>query len=221
MYVMVVGCGRIGFHLARALLASDNEVVVIERDTRRGEEAAEQLGSVVIASDGTEPSVLREAGANRCDVFVSTTGVDATNLAACQVAKWSFRVPKTVAVVTDPDHVPLFRSLGVDVNISTTDLILANIEEEIPASALIHVLPMLGGGKGVVGVKVPADSAAVGRSVRELAIPPGTAVAVVIGRDGALRTIDDDLRLEADDEVVAITTPDQEEDLWHVLTSGG
>ncbi len=128
MYVIVVGCGRIGFHLARALLASDNEVVVIERDTRRGEEAAEQLGSVVITSDGTEPSVLREAGANRCDVFVSTTGVDATNLAACQVAKWSFRVPKTVAVVTDPDHVPLFRSLGVDVNISTTDLILSNIE---------------------------------------------------------------------------------------------
>ena len=63
MYVIVVGCGKIGYYLTRALLASNNEVVVIERDSRRSEMAADEFGSIMVASDGTEPTVLREAGA--------------------------------------------------------------------------------------------------------------------------------------------------------------
>ena len=220
MYVIVIGCGKIGFHLTRALLATNNEVVAIESDAHRGEQVSELLGSVVITSDGTEPSVLREAGAARCDLLVATTGSDAANLAACQVAKWSFHVAKTISVVTDPDHVSLFKSLGVDVAISTTDLILSHIEEEMPASALVHLLPLLSGNRGVVGVRVPPDAAAVGRSLREIPMPPGAAVAVVIGKDGELRPTNDDLRLNADDEVVVITTPEQEEQLWQALTGG-
>jgi trk system potassium uptake protein TrkA len=130
MFVIVVGCGKIGYQLSRALLAADHEVVVLERDSRRAARAAEELGSVVISSDGTEPTVLTEAGVTRCQLLIATTGQDATNLVACQVAKRTFHVPQTIAVVTDPDHVALFKRLGVDVTISTTELILSHIEEE-------------------------------------------------------------------------------------------
>lgn len=220
MYAIVVGCGKIGYYLTRALLASHNEVVVIERDSRRSEMAADEFGSIMVASDGTEPTVLREAGARRCDLLISTTGSDATNLMACQVAKSEFSVPKVIAVVSDPDHVPLFKSLGIDVTISTTEIILTHIEEELPGGSLVHLLPLQGAANSIVCVRVPSDSPAVGMDLAHVGMPPGTALAAVVNKNGELRPVDGDLLLEADDEVVAITPPDKEDQLWKALTGG-
>ena len=220
MYVIVIGCGKIGYHLTRALLAGGNEVVVIERDARRAESATEEFGSIVVASDGTEPTVLGEAGAKRCDVLISTTGADATNLVACQVAKWSFDVARVIAVVTDPDHVPLFKTLGVDVAVSTTELILSHMEEELTGGGVVHLLPLHGAKTTIVSVRVPPGSPAIGRELSGLPTPPGATLAAVIGKDGQPRTIGDGLRLEAGDEVLAITPPEQEHELWRALTGG-
>ncbi len=220
MYVIVVGCGKIGYHLTRALLSADNEVVVIERDAHRAEAATEEFGGIVVASDGTEPTVLREAGAKRCDVLISTTGQDATNLVACQVGKRSFDIPRVIAVVTDPDHVPLFKSLGVDVAVSTTELILSHVEEELTGGGVVHLLPLHGATTTVVSVRVPAGSPAIGRELSGVATPPGATLAAVIGKDGQPRTIGGGLRLQAGDEVLAITPPEQEDELWRALTGG-
>ena len=220
MYAIVIGCGKIGYHLTRALLASGNEVVVIERDARRAESATEEFGSIVVASDGTEPTVLGDVGAERCDVLISTTGADATNLVACQVGKWSFDIARVIAVVTDPDHVPLFKTLGVDVAVSTTELILSHMEEELTGGGVVHLLPLHGATATVVSVRVPPGSPAIGRELSALATPPGATLAAVIGKDGQPRTISNGLRLEAGDEVLAITPPEQEGELWRALTGG-
>lgn len=220
MFVIVVGSGKIGYHLSRALLAADHEVVVIERDSQRAAAMTDELGSIVISSDGTEPNVLSEAGAARCQMLISTTGQDATNLVACQVAKQTFNVPRTIAMVTDPDHVPLFKRLGVDVTISTTELILSHIEEELPGGPLVHVLPLHGATNGIVCVRVPAGSPAIGRPLSAVPLPPGTSLVSVVGKNGELRPAGDDAPLQEDDEVVAITPPDKEKQLWQALTGG-
>jgi trk system potassium uptake protein TrkA len=220
MFVIVVGCGKIGYQLSRALLAADHEVVILERDSQRAARAAEELGSVVISSDGTEPTVLTEAGASRSQLLIATTGQDATNLVACQVAKRTFHVPQTIAVVTDPDHVELFKRLGVDVTISTTELILSHIEEEMPGGPLVHLLSMQGAANGIVSVRVPAGSPAVGRPIAEVALPAGTALAAVVAKNGEIKALGTGLVLEQDDDVVAITPPDKEALLWRALTGG-
>ena len=220
MFVIVVGCGKIGYHLSRALLASDHEVVILERDSRRAARATEDLGSIVISSDGTEPTVLSEAGAARCQLLIATTGQDATNLVACQVGKHSFHVPQTIAVVTDQDHVELFKRLGVDVTISTTELILSHIQEEMPGGPLIHLLPIQGASNGIVCVRVPAGSPAIGRSRAQLGLPVGTSLAAVVAKNGEIKSVGENFQLEQDDEVVAITPPDKETLLWKALTGG-
>ena len=217
MFVIVVGCGKIGYYLTRALLASSHEVVVIEHNSRKAEDAAEEFGNIVVSSDGTEPTVLAEAGAERCDMLISTTGSDAVNLMACQVAKWKFNIHQVITIMTDPDHGPLFDSLGVDVAINTTELILSHIEEEFPGGPLVHVLP-LHGGSGIVCVRVPDGSPAVGRSLAGVGLPPGISLAAVVGKNGELRRIEDDMQLQAGDEVVAITPSEKENQLWRALT---
>ena len=218
MYVIVVGAGKIGFYLTRALLSASHEVTLIERDAHISAAAAEEFGSIVITSDGTEPSVLEEAGANRCDILISTSGRDATNLTACQVAKYSFNAPRTVAVVTDPDHVPLFRELGVDVTISTTELILSHLEEELTGGPFVHVLPMQGGSKGIVVIRAPYGSPVVGQTVSRLKLPEGTLLVAVIQKNGDLQPALADPEIAPDDEIVAITPPEKEDELWRALT---
>ncbi len=219
MYVIVVGAGKIGFYLTRALLSANHEVTLIDRDAHVSEVATEEFGSIVITSDGTEPAVLYDAGAARCDIFISTTGSDATNLVACQVAKYSFNAPKTMAVVTDPDHVPLFRQLRVDVTISTTDLILSHVQEELAGGPFVHVLPLKSATNGIVVVRVPRGSPVEGMNLSQINLPSGTLIAAVIGRNG-VQPPTSNPELNVDDEIVAITPPEQEQQLWRALTGG-
>ena len=65
MYIIVVGCSEVGYHLTKALLASGHEVVVIEKDHDRYQLLNDELGSVAFAGDGTDERTLRRAGITR------------------------------------------------------------------------------------------------------------------------------------------------------------
>ena len=217
MYAIIVGGGSIGYHLARGLLIRGNEVTLIERDAVRANIRAEDLGSIVVTSDGTEPNVLRDSGAARADVVAATTGDDGANLVACQVAKHLFNVPRTMSVVWDPDHARLFDRLGVDVIISATDLLLANIEERLSADSMTHFFP-LHGDRGVVCVHVPPGADAVGRAVADLDTPLGAELTGIVRRNGQVQAALAGARIEEGDEVLAVVHPEQEEALWRTLT---
>jgi trk system potassium uptake protein TrkA len=218
MYIIVVGAGKVGYHLAKALLKSDHEVFITERSPQRCESIKEELGSVVIAGNGCEEGVLREAGISRADVFIAVTGSDEDNLASCQMAKHRFHVPRTIALINNPNNERLFRELGVDVCVSSTDIILSHIEEELPTNSLVHMMAIRGSNLEVVGIRIPPDSAAVGRVLGEVALPSDTVISFIVRRDGTLLVPDSEAVLRSEDEVVAITTPDGEEDLREALT---
>ncbi|MCZ6614267.1 MAG: TrkA family potassium uptake protein, partial [Chloroflexi bacterium] len=90
MYIVIIGCGKVGYQLTLALLSAGHEVVVIEKNPRRYATVVEEHGSVAVSGDGTEPAVLEEAGVQRADVLIAVTGNDEDNLVASQVAKYRF-----------------------------------------------------------------------------------------------------------------------------------
>ena len=113
MYVVVVGGGNVGYYLTKELLAAGHEVVVIEEDAARARQIADELGSIVVANDGCEGRYQAEAGMGRADVMAAVTGDDAVNLAACQIAKMRFNVPRSIARINDPKNDKLFRQLAI------------------------------------------------------------------------------------------------------------
>jgi len=76
VHVIVAGGGKVGYYLARSLLEEGHEVLLIERDRRRADSIAEDLGSIVLRGDACEASTLADAGASRADVVVAVTGDD-------------------------------------------------------------------------------------------------------------------------------------------------
>src|SRR4030042_708847 len=136
MYIIVVGGGRVGYYLLKALLNEGHEVLLLEKDARIGRNIGEELGSVCYRGDGCEAATLAEVGTSRADMLVAVTGDDEDNLVACQVAKHKYHVPRTIARIRNPKNEALFKKLGIDVTVSTTNIILEVIEREVPTHTL-------------------------------------------------------------------------------------
>jgi trk system potassium uptake protein TrkA len=218
MYIIVIGGGKVGYYLSKALLGEGHEVLIIEKDATRVERIEEELGSICMQGDGCEATTLEEAGAERANLFVAVTDEDEDNLVACQVAKHKFNVPRIIARIGNPKNEALFKKLGIDVTISSTNLILENIEQEVPTHPLTHLLELRRGELEIVEVKIPPTSTAVGKQVRELPLPPGSLLSLIIKEEGGVQLPTQDTTLEAEDRVIAVTKPELEQALRNILT---
>lgn len=210
MYIIVVGGGRLGYYLTKALLNEGHEVVIVEKNPTICQTINDELGSVCIRGDGCEAATLTEIGTVRADMLIAVTGDDEDNLVACQVAKHKFNVPRTIARVRNPKNETIFRKLGIDVTVSSTNIILENIEEELPTHPLIHLLTLRDKGLEIVEIKIPPDSTTIGKSLKELSLPPGSRLALIIPKEHNPRVPTPDTILGDGDRVIAVTTPESE-----------
>jgi trk system potassium uptake protein TrkA len=212
MYIIVVGGGKVGFYLAKALLSEGHEVLIIERDKRKVEAISNELGSVVLRGDGCEASTLEEAGANRADVLVAVTGDDEDNLVACQLAKVRFHVGRTIARINNPKNEGIFKMLGIDATVSSTNLIMAHIEQELPARSFVHLLQLRTAGVEIIEATLTASSPVVGKSLKDLSLPSDCSISLIL-RGGKAVIPSGSTVFEASDEIIAIATPESEKPL--------
>jgi trk system potassium uptake protein TrkA len=217
MYMLIVGGGKVGYHLSKALIEEGHEVLVLEKSAEGAEFICNQLGSVCMRGDGCEVTTLAEAGAARADMLIAVTGDDDDNLVACQVAKHKFNVPHTIARIIDPKNEFIFKQLGIDVTISSTNVILEHIEEEVPTHALTHLLTIRDKGLEIVEIKIPAESPTAGKQLKTLSLPPESRLSLLIRNQDKPRVPRADTILQAGDRIIAVTPADSEEELRTVL----
>ncbi len=220
MYIIVVGGGQVGYHLAKELITGGHEVLVIEKNAAVSHSIGNELGgSMVLHGDGCEAMILAEAGTSRADMFVAVTGDDEDNLVACQIARHKFAVPRTIARVRNPRNEELFRKLGVDVTVSSTSIILEHIEYEIPSHPLMHLMSIRDRGLEIMGMTVPAESRWVGKKVKDINLPAETVLSLIIRKQQKPLIPGPDTVLEAEDQVVAVTPSGSESALRAALTA--
>lgn len=217
MYIIVAGGGKVGYYLSKTLLNQGHEVLVIERDKRKCEIISADLGSICQRGDATDSLAMEEAGMARAELAIAVTGDDEDNLMICQMAKKKFNVPRTIARINNPKNEEIFKLLGIDQTVSVTDLILAQIEREIPAQSLVHLLTLREAGATFVEAKVPENSPAIGKSLQTLRIPDDCVIPLII-RNGKGIVPHGETTLKAGDEVVAVTTLEHEDVLERVFS---
>ena len=218
MYIIVIGGGRVGYYLAQALLDEKHEVLIVEKNATVCEVLTEQMGSICFRGDGCEAATLAEIGTGRADMFIAVTGDDPDNLVACQVAKHKFNVPRTIARIRNPQNEGIFKKLGIDVTVSTTNIILEHIEEEVPTHPLIHLLTIRDRGLEIVEVKILPDSTAVGKAVQDLSLPENSILSLLLRKQHKPIIPRASTILQAEDRIIAVTSPESEEALRTALT---
>ena len=204
MYVIVVGGGKVGYYLAKALQAAGQEVTLIEKLQRRFDLLQEEFGDVAFLGDGCEVRTLEQAGAARADLVAAVTGDDEDNLVVCQMAKRKFNVKRVIARINNPKNEVTFQMLGIDETVSSTKLIYSLIEQEVEVADVIPLMALRKGQLELVEVALTEDSPSINRRVRDLALPAKSALAILVrGNDAEI--ISGDTVLHAGDIIVAIT----------------
>ncbi|MEM6991130.1 MAG: Trk system potassium transporter TrkA [Myxococcota bacterium] len=183
MKIVVIGGGGVGRHLAAALTA-DAEVVVVDRDPANLADIEEGVDALTLRGDATHRSTLRQAEVHKADLVVAVTGSDTVNVTAASLAS-DMGALRSVARVDDPgfyDTKAAYESqvLGVHALLCASRLVAAELLRMLTGSDCRHTFSMVGGALHGAVVEVPADSPAIGLAPQKLRTDGAETVRAVI-----------------------------------------
>jgi trk system potassium uptake protein len=113
VFVVVVGCGRVGSAVAKALVDDGHDVNVIDESAEAFERVGEDFPGNFVQGPALEVSVLEAAGIERADAFVAATNGDNTNIVIAQVARDRYQVPCVIVRVLDPNRARFYEERGL------------------------------------------------------------------------------------------------------------
>ncbi|GAE90017.1 potassium channel family protein [Acetivibrio straminisolvens] len=114
MFVIVVGCGKVGSRFAQVLSEEGHDVVIIDNDPDSFKLLDPDFGGLTITGVPIDQDVLKKAGIQTADVVAAVTPDDNTNIMVSQMAKEIFKVPRVVARIYNPAREHVFHEFGLD-----------------------------------------------------------------------------------------------------------
>jgi trk system potassium uptake protein TrkA len=120
MFILIVGCGRVGSSVARAMLREGHEVSCLDEDPESHarlevglEKSWEDLGGQFTVGAGLETEALVAAGIEKADAFIASTDGDNTNVIIAQIAQKRYEVTTVIARVLDPLRAEWYQRQGL------------------------------------------------------------------------------------------------------------
>ncbi|MFH1826405.1 MAG: NAD-binding protein [bacterium] len=216
MYVLIVGGGKVGDSLARALANGGYDVALVEKEESFARRIAEEIDKVlVIAGDGCDPAKLEDAGIARAQVLAAVTGDDEDNLIICQLARDTFGVPRVIARVNNPRNEITFQKLGID-TVSSTTIITKLIEEEATIGDIFTLLALKRGKLSIVEAILKPKSPVINKAIKDIRIPADSILATIV-RENHIIFPKGETTLLPGDSVIALSTIEQEKALREAL----
>lgn len=221
MFVLIVGGGKVGSHLAKTLATEGHQVTIIEVNSDRCAVLEDLMQGVrIICGDGDEPYVLDEADARNADALVAATGHDEDNLVVALLGKMEYDSPLTVGRINNPANAWLFTErFGVDVPVSNT-AIMADVLKSVSLGDIVTMLRLQAENMVIDEIVLPAAAHAVGRKLSELALPEGSQVMVIVSA-GSVVVPRGETVLSAGDELLILTKTEHEAELRRVFAANG
>jgi trk system potassium uptake protein TrkA len=206
MKILIAGTGKQAYFLCRDFVSKGHSVVAISDDADDARWLARRLKGTVVYGRGSDPATLEDAGVREADAVVAATGRDMENLVICQLAERRFRVPLTLALVTDPDNRKVFPALGVQNVVSITPLISRAVEQRTVTDEIRDLAVMAEGKVNVTELLLPEDSPVLGKTLAELDLPRESLIASLVRKSAAIIPRGD-TALRAGDRVLLVTLP--------------
>jgi trk system potassium uptake protein TrkA len=209
--VAIAGAGSVGTAIAADLHVNGHDVLVIEKDPDLVEKLRPTIDVTWVAADACEVASLDAAGFATVDVVVAATGDDEDNLVISLLSKQEFAVPRVVARVNHPKNQWLFNeSWGVDVSVSTPQLLTALVEEAVSVGSLVRLLQFQGGAAHLVEITLAEDSPANDTAIADLDFPRDAVVVAVVRGDRLIFPRGETI-LQSGDEVLVLVIAEAED----------
>lgn len=137
MYVIIIGCGRVGSELALLLSKEGHNVVVVDKNPSAFSRLGPGFNGITIAGSGFNTDDLKDAGIEKTDAIACVSDKDNVNIISAQVAKKIFGIKKVIARIYDPKRQETYEELGLDV-IGGTTLIAKLIKDKLTYPHFVH-----------------------------------------------------------------------------------
>jgi len=220
--VMILGASRMGFYLAKMLLASGSDVKIIDKNRHKCQEVSEKLpGAMVICGDGAQQELLLEEGIRSMDAFVSLTGMDEENILISFYAS-SQGVPKVISKVNRSELEFIADKLGLETLISSrtvsSNLLsrYARALENSLGSNMETLYKLMDDKVEALEFRVQGDSQITGCPLKEMQLKPGILLAGILRGRRALIPAGDD-EIQSGDRVIVVTAGHRINNLTDIL----
>lgn len=213
MRILIVGAGKTGAFLAEKLEES-HSVALVEVRRERAERVRRMLPDVdLIEGDACEPSVLERAGITETDLVVAVTGDDEDNLVIAMLGK-HYGVESVYARVNHPSNAWLFdKEWGVDVAVSSPEVMYGLIEKDVGFGDLITLLKLQADNIAIEELTLPKGAAADAKMLSEIALPSNAQVMAILAEDGTVTIARGDTRIFAGDQILMLSDGCRSEDI--------
>lgn len=205
--IFVLGGDRIGQVLARKLVALGLQVKLIESDPDLCQRLAEELDDVVVLNtDATDIKTLQHEGIADCDAYVAVTANEETNILGSLLAK-SYGAKRAIALVDRHEFITLAPSLGVDACVSPRLATASAVLKYVRPSGVASLATVEYSDAEVLEFVVPADSPIVGKPLKEIDVPTGAIIGIIVRGEKVVIPGGED-HLVPDDHVVVFALPE-------------
>ncbi len=202
---IIIGAGRVGREIINELQKSkiSPHITIIESDADRAREIAESYPKLMVLSgNALSTELLTEAGANQCDVIISVTGKDDTNLFASLLAKKT-GTKRAISIVNESTFMPLLKDVGIDVSIFPRESVISSLIGFIRKGAVVGACTLREGFAEVFDIEINATCPMLGKSLQKAQFPDGVVAGLIVRADGVV-VARNDTNLERDDRLVLV-----------------
>lgn len=201
MRVIIVEGSALGVNLARTLIRTGSEVILIERNPNRAKELSETLDCTVINAEGTRPDILEKAEIEKADAIVACTSHDQDNIIIGLIAK-QFSVPEIIITTDDIQFMTVAKRLGFHHVVNSPQTTSNSIFHTLRGIDTIELSTMMRG--DVRFISVIAGNKFEGRAFPEIKLPK-TSVFIGLYRNGDFLLYTDNPRIKEGDEILITT----------------
>lgn len=205
--VVIAGAGQVGRWLARLLVREQMRVSVIQRTHSRAFDlAADQPEVLVLRGDARSPDILREAGIEDADYFVSATQQDEVNLLSSLLAR-ELGARTVVALYNQPEYMQLLQAVRVDLPLSPRLMVAGTILRMVHRREIVSMDLVEGGDAEVVEFEVPERAKVLRSRLMDLRFPR-QAIVGAVARGEELFVPAGDFQFQVGDRALIFTLAD-------------
>ena len=211
MKVLILGAGRVGGSLARALVNNNYDVSVVDQDKTALSILEEKLDIMTVEGHAAHSVSIKKTGADESTTVIAVTSNDEVNIIACQIAKKQFHVKKTICRLSEDSYTEDLSVFGegiIDIVISPEKEVMNHLKELIIHPGTEQIEKFADGTVNLVSVKAKKKGKLVGRELKEFKydMPDTDAFVASIYRKGKPFIPSGDTVIKENDEIYFISS---------------
>lgn len=180
---LIVGGGNIGFRLARSLEGNSISCKIIENNSDRCAQIAEELSrTVVLHGDGSDQTLLAEENIQDVDVVISVTNNEETNILVSLLAT-RMGAKKSITKISRFSYFPLMKTIGIEQVVSTRLSAINTLLQHIRKGKVLSAISIKGEQAEVMEAIALETSDIVDKPLKQISFPKGAIVTGIIRKN--------------------------------------